>query len=179
MTPRLHRPAADECSPYYFTYIQLVSEGDIVDTLRTQHPALHELVRGLAEEQAAARPTPEDWSAKEVLQHLIDAERLFAFRALWFARGEQAALPGMEPNPWVANSHANARPRADLLDELAHVRAASVALFANLDEEGWMRRGSASGAVVSVRALAWIVAGHELHHLRSLHDEYVGQRAHL
>jgi len=171
--PRLARPAADEYSAYYGTYTQLVPDGDIVRTLHTQHAAIRDLVQGLAEAHAAARPTPGAWSAKEVLLHLSDAERLFGFRALWFARGEQATLPGMEPNPWVASSDANARALSDLLDEFAHVRAASVALFANLDDSAWLRRGSASGAVVSVRALAFIIAGHELHHLRSLRDEYV------
>lgn len=171
--PRLARPGSDECSAYHFTYIELVPDGDIVRALHAQHPAIHDLVRGLSEEQAAARPAPGAWSAKEVLLHLSDAERLFSFRALWFARGEQAALPGMEPNPWVAITDANARALGDLLDECAHVRAASVALFANLDDAAWLRRGSASGNVLSVRALAWIIAGHELHHLRSLRDEYL------
>jgi hypothetical protein len=97
----------------------------------------------------------------------------FCFRALWFARGEQAALPGMEPNPWVAMTDANARDVNDLLAEYAHMRATSVCLFASLDNAAWMRRGSASSDLVSVRALAWIIAGHELHHYRSLRHENV------
>ena len=167
------RPTADECSSYYFTYINLVPDGDIVHTLQSQHAAIHTLLKNTTDAQASAHPAPSEWSIKEVVAHLSDAERLFAFRALWFARGEQSALPGMEPNPWVALSDANARPISDLLAEFDHVRAASIALFANLDAPAWQRRGIASDNVISVRALAWIIAGHELHHNRSLREQYL------
>lgn len=166
------RPAADECIPYYFTYIRLVPDGDIVQALKTQHAEIHALAARTTDADASARPAPEEWSVKEVIAHLSDTERLFAFRALWFARGEQGALPGMEPNPWVDLSNANARPLSDLLAEFDYVRAASVALFANLDATAWDRRGVASGSPMSVRALAWIIAGHELHHNRSLREDY-------
>ena len=167
------RPAADECSAYYFTYIQLVPDGDIVRALETQHADIHALLERVTDARATRPPAPGEWSIKQVVAHLSDAERLFAFRALWFARGEQAELPGMEPNPWVELSDSNARPLSDLLTEFDHVRAASIALFANLDAAAWDRRGIASGAVMSVRALAWIVAGHELHHNRSLREQYL------
>jgi ADP-ribosyl-[dinitrogen reductase] hydrolase len=167
------RPTAEECSSYYFTYIRLVPDGDIVQTLQTQHAEIHALLKSVSEAQAATAPAPGEWSIKQVLAHLSDTERLFAFRALWFARGEQAELPGMEPNPWVENSDSNARSLRDLLAEFDHVRAASVALFANLDAAAWERRGIASGNVMSVRALAWIIAGHELHHNRSLREDYL------
>ena len=167
------RPAADECSPYYFTYINPVPDGDITRTLQAQHTDIHALLKHITDAQASARPAPEEWSIKEVVAHLSDAERLFAFRALWFARGEQAALPGMEPNPWVTRSNASARSLSDLLAEFDHVRATSIALFANLDAAAWQRRGVASGNVMGVRALAWIIAGHELHHNRSLREVYL------
>ena len=173
MNPRIARPSVDECSPYYLTYVQLVPDGDIVRTLQTQQMEIHDLFRNMSEAKAMANHTPGAWSPKQVLLHLSDTERLFCFRALWFARGEQAALPGMEPEPWVANSDANGRDLSDLLAEFAHVRAASVYVFANLDNAAWMRRGTASGSQVSVRALAWIIAGHELHHIRSLRQEYI------
>lgn len=173
MTPRLARPVDGEALPYYFTYIRLVPDGDIVATLQAQHAAIHTLVGQLSEKIAEGAPAPGEWSIKDVIAHLSDAERLFSFRALWFARGEQAALPGMEPNPWVELSGANARPLPDLLAEFDHVRAATLALFGNLDAAAWERGGSASGAHVSVRALAWIIAGHELHHNRSLREDYL------
>jgi hypothetical protein len=166
-------PAADECSPYYFTYINLVPDGDIVQTLQSQHAEIHALLKQTADAQAGIQPAPNEWSIKQVVGHLSDAERLFAFRALWFARGEQAALPGMEPNPWVALTNSNARSLSDLLAEFDQVRAASIALFANLDAAAWARRGVASDNVISVRALAWIIAGHELHHNRSLREQYL------
>jgi hypothetical protein len=173
MNSLLSRPTADECSPYYFTYIQLVPDGDIVHTLQTQHADIHALLKNTTDANASALPAPSEWSIKQVVAHLSDTERLFSFRALWFARGEQSALPGMEPNPWVAITDANARALSDLLAEFDHVRAASISLFANLDTAAWQRRGSASGNVMSVRALAWIIAGHELHHNRSLREEYL------
>ena len=167
------RPAADECGSYYFGYIQLVPDGDIVEMLETQHADIHTMLKRTADAAAAVSPAPDAWSIKQVVAHLSDAERLFAFRALWFARGERTELPGMEPNPWVALSNANARPLSDLLAEFDHVRAASIALFANLDAAAWQRHGVASDNRVSVRALAWIIAGHELHHNRSLREEYL------
>jgi hypothetical protein len=172
MTPRATRPAPDESVPYYFTYISLVPDGDIVRALEAQHAAIGALVKSVPEERASAGPAPGEWSGKQILLHLIDAERLFCFRALWFARGEQSALPGMEPGPWVQLTHANSRTVDDLLAEFAHVRAASVSFFGNLDDAAWARRGIASGNPVSVRALAWIIAGHEIHHLRSLQEQY-------
>lgn len=173
MSISLARPAAQECSSYYFTYIKLVPDGDIVQTLQAQHADIGALLQHTSDAAAAAAPAPGEWSIKQVVAHLSDAERLFAFRALWFARGEQAELPGMEPNPWVAISDANARPLGDLLAEYDHVRAASIALFANLDAAAWQRSGVASGNAISVRALAWIIAGHELHHNRSLREVYL------
>ncbi|HEU4324129.1 MAG TPA: DinB family protein [Roseiflexaceae bacterium] len=172
MNVRLSRPTAEECVPYYFTYIKLVPDGDIVHTLQTQHADIHALVQDTTDAQASVPPAPGEWSMKQVLAHLSDTERLFSFRALWFARGEQAALPGMEPDPWVAITDAHARTMDDLLAEFDHVRAASISLFSNLDPAAWQRRGVASGNPMSVRALAWIIAGHELHHNRSLREHY-------
>src|SRR5262245_31407587 len=99
MNPSIARPSADECSQYYFTYIPLVPDGDIVRTLQTQHAEMHDLLNDKTEAQAASSPAPGAWSAKQVLLHLIDTERLFCFRALWFARGEQAALPAWSQTP--------------------------------------------------------------------------------
>ena len=173
MSAQLTRPTADECIPYYFTYIDLVPDGDILHTLQTQHADIHTLLKTTTDATASVSPAPNAWSIKQVIAHLSDTERLFSFRALWFARGEQAELPGMEPDPWVAIQDANARPLSDLLAEFDHVRAASIALFTNLDPAAWQRRGYASGNPMSVRALAWMIAGHERHHNRSLQEEYL------
>jgi uncharacterized damage-inducible protein DinB len=167
------RPEADECSPYYFTYIHRVPDGDIVHALQTQHTDIHSLLQHTTEAKASAQPAAGEWSIKQVIAHLSDAERLFSFRALWFARGEQSELPGMEPNPWVDITDSNGRSLRDLLAEFDQIRAATLSLFANLDAAAWQRRGIASGNVMSVRALAWIIAGHELHHNQSLREVYL------
>lgn len=167
------RPSAEEASPYFFRYIQLVPDGDILHTLRTQHGDIHTMLRGIADDRASAAPAPGEWSIKQVIAHVSDTERLFAFRALWFARGEQAALTGMEPDPWVALGNANARSVPDLLAEFDQVRAASLWLLDNLDAAAWQRQGVASDSVLSVRALAWMIAGHELHHNISLREVYL------
>jgi uncharacterized damage-inducible protein DinB len=168
MNLRTTRPTAAECTPYYHTYIQLVPNGDIVNILQTQHQQIHDLLKGMSEDKATASSAAGEWSTKQVLQHLIDAERLFAFRSLWFARGEQSPLQGMQPETWVAITDANARTLADLLAEFNQVRMTTVAFFEYLKDAAWLRSGSASGNLVSVRALAWIIAGHELHHNLSL-----------
>ena len=167
------RPATTECNPYYLTYIQLVPDGDIVKMLQTQHADIHRLLEGIDNAAASTLPAPGEWSIKQVVAHLSDAERLFSFRALWFARGEEAELPGMEPNPWVEIVDSNKRPLADLLTEFDQVRATTISLLANLDTAAWQRCGVASGSSISVRALAWIIAGHELHHNQSLRDVYL------
>lgn len=172
MHARAMRPTATEASPYYATYIALVPDGDILATLQQECSTLHALLVDVPDDIATAVPAAGEWSIKQVVQHLNDAERLFAFRALWFARGEVAALPGMEPNPWVSNTEANTRTMRDLLDEAAHIRATTVTLFAQLDEAAWQRAGIASDVSINVRALAWLIAGHELHHQRSLREVY-------
>jgi hypothetical protein len=170
------RPERDECSGYSYGYIELVPQGDVIAFMQSQQASLGECMAAIGESHAVLPPAPGEWSAKQVLLHLIDTERLFGFRALWFARGERSALPGMQPDPWIAITDANARPASDLLDEWAYVRAATVHLFAHLDDQAWLRRGSASDAIVSVRALAWIVAGHTLHHERSLRAQHLEQQ---
>src|SRR4029078_13548808 len=132
--------------------IQLVPDVDIIQTLQTQHADIHSLLKRTTDAAATTSAPPNEWSIKQVIAHLSDTERLFSFRALWFARGEQSALPGMEPNPWVAITGANARHLSDLLLEFDHVRATSIAFCANLDAAAWQRRGTASGNVTSVRA---------------------------
>ncbi len=177
MNPRTQFPAESECQPYYFTYInELRGNQDIVRALSDQRGGLRALAHGIPNAAASTRPAPDEWSIKEIVGHLIDCERLYVFRALWFARGETHPLPGMMPDPWVDNTRFNARTLAQLLDEWEHNRAATIHLFDGLDDDGWLRAGVASGNPMSVRAIAWIIAGHELHHLESLREKYISQR---
>jgi len=167
------RPASDEHSPYYGGYIDQVPEGDILSHLAGQIERTTRLLQGLSEEQAAFRPTPTDWSVKEVVCHISDSERIFAYRALRIARADPTPLAGFDQEPYVVAAETDARPIADLLAEFASVRDSTLWLFRSLPAVAWLRRGVASDAPVSVRALAYIIAGHENHHVRSLLTEYL------
>lgn len=167
------RPTADEYSPYYGGYVSLVPEGDILYTLERRRDALLELLRGIPETKASSRYAPGKWSVKEVVGHVIDTERIFAYRALRFARGDRTPLPGFEQEGYVSNASFDTRTLSDLADEFDLVRRANLHLFRNLDAEAWSRSGEASGARVTVRALAYIIAGHELHHTNILATRYL------
>lgn len=167
------RPGSDEYAPYYEKYISRVPEGGIVETLRRQSADTLALLRSLSEEQAASRYEPGKWSVKELVGHICDGERVFAYRALRFARNDSTPLPGFDQDPYVAAGNFDARTIRDLADEFESVRAATLSLFASLDEEAWARRGAANDTPVSVRALAHIIAGHELHHVGILRERYL------
>ena len=167
------RPSSGEYAPYYEKYVSLVPVGDVVETLERQVAETLALLRELTEEQGASRYAPGKWSVKEVIGHLIDAERVFAYRALRFARGDRTPLPGFEQDDYVTAGNFDARPLADLADEFEHVRRSTVALLRPLGEVEWGRSGTASDKEVSVRAIAYIIAGHELHHMRILRERYL------
>jgi uncharacterized damage-inducible protein DinB len=167
------RPDASEFLPYYGKYIDRVPGGDLLQTLRTQLDGTLALVRGLPEERGGHRYAPGKWSIREVLGHVIDAERIFAYRALRIARADGTPLASFDENAYAQNSGADARTLADLAEELAHVRLGNLALFRSLDDAALARRGTASDATVSVRALIWIIAGHEAHHVSLLRERYL------
>jgi len=166
------RPAADEHIEYYGKYIRLVPGDDAMEALRSQIGDTVRLLEPLEESRALHRYAPEKWSVKEVVGHLTDAERVFAYRALRFGRADDTPLPGFEENAYVPAGRFDQRPLTDLVRDYETVRAASIALFRGMDEEALLRRGSANGSPISVRALAWILAGHELHHRGILIDRY-------
>jgi hypothetical protein len=158
------RPAKSEFLPYYERYIALVPEGDVVATLESQMAETQALLRSLPASVATYRYAPDKWSVNQVVGHMIDSERNFAFRALRFARNDAAPVPGFEQDDYVRNATFDAYPLADLAAELEAVRQSTVFLFKHMDESAWTRRGIANNAEVSVRALAYIIAGHERHH---------------
>jgi len=166
------RPQASEYAPYYDRYISLVQGEDILNTLDQQRRQTMLLLSGRDEEDGNYRYTPEKWSAKEVLGHVCDTERIFAYRALRIARADATPLEGFEQDDYVRNGPFAQRPLADLVEEFIAVRRATISLLRNLDEAAWMRRGLANKNEVSVRALAYIIAGHELHHRRILEEKY-------
>jgi hypothetical protein len=167
------RPQTGEYATYYGRYIDLATEDDIVAALDAQGHETAALLGGLSEAQASHRYEPGKWSVKQLVGHVIDAERIFAYRALSFARGETNPLPGFDQDPYVANAGSDDRSIADLAEEFSTVRKANVMLFRALSEEAWSRSGIASDNPISVRALAYILLGHERHHLRILRERYL------
>lgn len=166
------RPEAGEYSSYFAPYVARVPEGGIVEVLERQVAEMRDLVGGLSEAEAEYAYAPGKWTVKEVIGHLSDSERVFAYRALRFARGDGAELAGFDDMDFVAAGEFGARTLASLLAEFEAVRAGTVSLLAGLPAEAWTRRGVANGQEVSVRALACIVAGHELHHRALLVERY-------
>lgn len=169
---RIGIPGADEYAQWYAGYIAALPPGDVIETLAAQGAEVQRLLGVVGESPGEHRYAEGKWTVKEVLGHLADGERVFAYRALWFAREDAAALPGFDENAWVPAGRFGARSLADLAAELAVVRAATLALFRGLDDAALARRGVANGHPVSVRALAAIIAGHERHHLALLRERY-------
>jgi len=167
------RPEASEHLPYYEKYIKLVENADIVGALQEQMIQTQALLSAVGEAKGDFRYAPDKWNVKEVLGHLIDTERIMAYRALRIARNDATPIEGFEQDDYVRNApHRNCRVK-DLAGEFATVREASVFLFRSLDAEAWMRRGIANRAEITVRALAYIIAGHELHHRKMLVEKYL------
>jgi hypothetical protein len=173
MTEPIARPAASEHPPYFGKYIVQVPEGDVRDLLAREIEDTAALLRSLTPEQADSRYAPDKWSIKEVAGHLIDVERILSYRALRFARNDATELPGFEPDDYMPYADFGKRTLGDLADELEHLRKANVQLFRHLDGSAWDRGGVSSGGHISVRALAWTIVGHEIHHRTILRAKYL------
>ena len=167
------RPQQDEYVPYYHKYVSMVPDGDLVETLRTQIGETLALVRSIPEERGSHRYAPGKWSIKEVVGHMADVERIMTYRALRIARNDATPLPGFDENAYVPAANFEARSLASLAHELEAVRRATVAFFETLEPEAAARRGSANNNPISARALAYIVAGHERHHVALLRERYL------
>lgn len=169
----IERPGHDECTEYYFQYVRLASQGDVLAVLDEQSRVLDGMLRGLTGEQADFRFAPGEWSIKEVVGHLVDAERIFAYRAFTLARDEAAVLPGFDPDAYVREADFGAASLAELLDELASLRRANLLAFRRLTPEATQRRGIASEIPFSVRALIYILAGHFNYHVKDVREQYL------
>jgi uncharacterized damage-inducible protein DinB len=166
-------PEVGEYAPYAKSDIDYVEGDDAVAALRDQEQTVLDFFGAFTEETANGFTyAPGKWTVKEVLGHLIDDERIFAYRALCVARGESEPLPGFDENAYVAGANFESRTLAGLLAEYRSVRQSSITLYESLDDEGSLRRGTVNGYSASARGLAFHVAGHELHHLRTLRDKY-------
>jgi len=168
---RITKPQPEEHAEYYAKYIKLVGD-DALGALRSQSASTPRLLSGLSEAQAMHRYAPGKWSVKEVVGHMIDGERVFSYRALRVARADTTPLPGFDENAWVPAAHFDRRPMPDLVADYQTVRAATVALFSSFEEEALVRMGTANDQPISVRALAHMIAGHELHHVAILRERY-------
>lgn len=167
------RPQTTEAADYYFKYINLVTGDDIVPAIESQLGETLRFLSGISEEQSLHSYAPGKWTIREVLNHVNDGERLFCGRALWFARGFTDPLPGFEQDIAVQMAHANNTSWAGLVEEFKHVRLSTLSFFKSLPEEAWSRSGVASENPVTVRALAFIIAGHLEHHVNVLRDKYL------
>lgn len=166
------RPAPDEYADFYAGYVDAAPDGDVVTTLERHGAELVALLRAVPAEREDHPYAPGKWSVREIALHLADSERVFQYRAVHIARGDPAPLPDMDQDAWARGADVGARTLADLADELAAVRASTVTLFRGLPDAAWERRGMASTHEVSVRALAWMTAGHGIHHGRVLVERY-------
>ena len=169
----LERPPATEYAPYHAGYIAGVPDGDIFEILSRQCVKFPEFLRFFGEARGGYRYAPGKWSIKEMVGHVNDTERVFAYRALRFARGDETPLPSFEGDDYVRTGNFDARTLASLADEFSHLRAGTLDLYYHLDADALSRSGTASGFVVSVRAMAFVIAGHVAHHDRVLREKYL------
>ena len=167
------RPETAEAAPYYFTYINQVAGDDVLAVLQRQLDESLTFFRGISEEKSLHRYAPEKWSIRQTLSHLTDAERLFAHRALWFARGFETPLPSFDQNIAVAAAEADKVTWAAHVEEFRGARLSTVSFFKNIPDQAWARKGIASDNPFTVRALAYIIAGHLTHHLTILRERYL------
>jgi DinB superfamily len=168
------RPTELETAPYHWRYIDQVLGDDPVLALEQQQAEALALFTGISEERSLGRYEAGKWSVREVLHHVNDAERVFGFRALWFARCFGGELAGFDQDVGVREAQSDRVMWSAHVEEFRRVREASIALFRNLPEEAWLRSGVASGKTVSVRALAFLCAGHAAHHLALVRERYLG-----
>jgi hypothetical protein len=166
-------PDRSEAAEYYFTYIDQVAPGDICRILDAQVAETLPLLQSISEDRSLHRYAPDKWSIREVLGHLNDTERLFVFRAFWFARGFDSPLPSFDQNIAMSTAGADARSWSTHVEEFRAVRAATLAFFQNLPPDAWARRGVASGNPFTVRALAYLAAGHVTHHMKIVRERYL------
>lgn len=167
------RPQSGDYAPFYANYVMQVPDGDFLETLERQLHDMRALLEPLTQKQADFRYAPGKWSIKEIVGHINDAERVFSYRILRIARGDETPLPGFEQDDYIKTANSSSRTLSSLLDEFAAIRRASIILLRSLDDSAWLRHGTASGTPVTVLAQAFIIAGHALHHQRILAERYL------
>jgi uncharacterized damage-inducible protein DinB len=167
------RPEKSEYNSYYVPYVNLVREGDIVAILSESADDTIKLLNAITENQGLYTYGPGKWSIKEVIGHITDTERIMNYRILCIARGEEASLPGFDENSYVQMANFNSQSVQELLENYSAVRHATIQLLKGLDNNAWVRKGTANHSEVTVRAIAYIIAGHELHHRQVIVERYI------
>ena len=167
------RPQTSEAASYYFNYIDLITSENIVPAMESQMGEMLEVLQGVSEEKSLYSYEPGKWTIREVLNHVNDGERVFLYRAFWFARGYPDALPSFDQDVAVQAAQANKTSWAELVEEFKNVRLATISFFKSLPEEAWSRTGVASDYPFTVRSLAYIIAGHVAHHRNVLAERYL------
>lgn len=167
------RPKSTEYSGYLGNYINLATEVTVSLALKTSADKVYSLLKGISHERAGYRYASDKWSVKEVLVHLMDTERIFAYRALAFSRGEKEKLPAFDENLYALNSTADSRNYTDLLDEMAALHHSTLLLFKGFSEKQLQQKGNIPAGSVSVNALGYAISGHNLHHLRIIEERYL------
>ncbi|CAN5505205.1 DinB family protein [soil metagenome] len=169
------RPSKDEYAEYYETYISLVEETDIVAAMQNQLQEIEQFFAGISEEKSLYAYAEGKWTIKEVIGHLSDGEKIFAYRALRISRADKTPIEGFEQDGYIENSNFNSMKLADLVEEFVLSRKLTLILFKNLTEEAWTRIGTANNDTISVRALAYIMVGHIRHHIKILRERYLSE----
>ncbi len=169
----MNRPDKNEYAEYYHKYVTCVPDGDIRDVLEDQLNSTITFLSNIDEEKSKLRYAPGKWSLREVLGHIIDSERVFVYRALRFSRGDEKPLQGFDENLYIHNSNYDSTNFSRLIEEFSLIRQSTVALFTSLRDEQWLKKGNASGHDVTVRGLAYIIAGHSEHHLNVIKERYL------
>ena len=169
----MHRPAETDYAPAFAGYVSLVPEDDVLSVIESQSSETQRLISSLDEQRAMHRYAEGKWSVKQVIGHLTDGERVFGYRAMCIARGEANSLPGFDENEYMKYANFDSWRLGDLAESYALVRRSNIVLFRNFDDEAWDRRGIANDNPVTVRALAYVIAGHERHHLKVLRERYL------
>ncbi|PFG05355.1 DinB family protein [Bacillus sp. es.034] len=169
----ISKPETNEYPPYYKGYVNNVPDGDLLQILDEQHKETKKLLMDLSEEKAEYQYAPGKWTIKEVIGHITDTERIMCYRLLSIARGEKGMLPGYNDDDYVKRGQFNCFSLSDLLHHQALVRQHTILLLSSMDEEALRQRGNANGSEVTARAIAYIIAGHEMHHRRIIKDRYL------
>lgn len=169
------RPEPSEYHEYYHRYVQLVKHSNIVTALLAQLDDTMSLLHTVSAAQALYRYAPDKWSIKEVLGHVVDSERVFTYRALRFSRGDETPLAGFDQDAWIKTANSDARTWGSMKEEFELVRRSTVAFYSSLEPSAWTRRGTAWERPFTVRAMAYITAGHELNHVGIIRSRYLGR----